>query len=682
MPVHAVTPLLLWLLLVWRTVTPGTCHPPLTHCKLMQNTAECNHRQLLFVPVDLHHNIEELQLNFNHITTLTDDSLSVYPSLKTLSVACNNLEKIEQTAFQESPLLTSLNLANNNLYVGYQESSTALKTLPDLSALDLSENKLDEEMAAVLLQNLTSVEYLNLSGNIMQRLDENILSHLYQLKELDLQRNVLFEIDNAFHSNVKLQRLNLAFNYLPCLTDFHMTQLVVLNASYNIIDWFISRQDLNETFQLETLDLSHNKLLFFPFLPSHSRLQNLYLSYNQLNFYEHLVDNSTNPNVTNTVEFYNVKNHRENVSAQLWTEDLHGDLSSLRILDLRGNRVSYFPQGFIQKMPYLSRLTMCTNCLESLNFTSERFSEGLYELDVSKNQLNHVEVDEDSLVSLSNLTYFNLSHNNLNMLPTGLFASLSSLRSVDLSFNNIDICHSEPMHNFSHCVVWKDVTSLKKLFLKGCDIKTIPNSAFSGLSLTHLELSVNPGINIQNSLQTLQKTLQYVGLGSTQIQNFDFSQFKSLNFLNISNNSLSKIPYSLSQISLKSLDLRDNRLSTIPSDQANPLALSLNTVYLTGNPFNCCQTEWFWTFETQKTMYIVGKSDIECVDVLHRKHIVESLDPLFCSSEGEPGIIWHIALLLPVCVSLLGISIIVLLTVKPRLLEKSIKKKCLKPTSY
>lgn len=679
MPVRGFTPLLLWLLLLWRT--PATCHPSVSRCQTMQNTAQCNHRQLSSVPVDLSHNIEELQLNDNHITTLTDSSLAAYPSLKTLSVACNNLEKIEPNAFQGSHLLTSLNLPNNNLYIGYQESATALKTLPNLKALDLSENKLDEEMAAVLLQNLTSVEYLNLSGNLMQRLDENILCNLYQLRELDLQGNGLFEIDNAFQGNLKLQRLNLAFNYLPCLTDFHMTQLVVLNASYNFIDWFISRQELNETFQLETLDLSHNNLLFFPFLPSRSHLQNLYLSYNRLSFYEHLGDNSTYPNVTTTVEFYNLKNYAANVTAQLWEEDLHGDLSSLRILDLTGNRVSYLPQGFIQKMPFLSRLKMCINCLKVLSLASERFSGSLYELDVSRNQLSHIETDEDSLITLSNLTYFNLSQNNLEMLPTRLFASLSSLRSVDLSFNNIDVCLSEPRNNFSHCVVWKDVLSLKKLFLKGCNIKMIPDSAFFGMSLTQLELSTNPGIKVQNSIQRLWRTLQHLGLANTQIQSFDFSQFKSLKFLNLSNNSLSKLPQSISQISLKSLDLRDNHLSTIPSDQADALAPNLNTVYLTGNPFNCCQTEWFRTFKTQKTLYIVGKSDIECVDLFDRRHVVESLDPSLCSVEGE-SVFWYIMLFLPVSVSLLGISIIVLLTVKPKVLEKSIKKKCFKPTSY
>ncbi|KAE8280037.1 hypothetical protein D5F01_LYC22174 [Larimichthys crocea] len=191
-------------------------------------------------------------------------------------------------------------------------------------------------MAATLLQNLTSLEYLNLSGNLLRRLDETSFQDLHQLKELDLQRNLIFEIDAAFDSNPLLQRLNLAFNYLPCLVDFHMTQMVVLNASHNFIEWFIATQDLNDTFQLETLDLSDNKLLFFPFLPDQSRLRNLYLSHNSIRFYEHLADNNTDLNSTTTVEFYNIKKYKSNVTAELWTENLHGDISSLEILDLRG----------------------------------------------------------------------------------------------------------------------------------------------------------------------------------------------------------------------------------------------------------------------------------------------------------------------------------------------------------
>ncbi|XP_073344980.1 transforming growth factor beta activator LRRC33 [Pagrus major] len=685
MPAHGLTPILLCLLSMWRILTPVLSHPQHSKCMLKQRTAICNNAELTFVPAGLPDNIEELQLNYNHIQTLQDNTLR-YPSLKTLSLACNSLEKIESNTFQDLKLLESLNLANNNLKAYYQETSQALKTLPRLRVLDLSENNLDDDMVATLLQNLTSLEYLNLSGNLLRRLDETSFADLWQLKELDLQRNIMFELDGAFNNNPKLQRLNLAFNYLPCLMDFNMTQLVVLNASHNFIEWFISIQDLNDTFKLETLDLSNNKLLFFPFLPSHSHLRNLYLSHNSISFYEHLVDNGTALNSTTTVEFYNMKKYMGNVTAELWDDSLHGDISSLEILDLRANQLGYFPRGFIQRMPVLSRLQMCTNCLETLNLTSEQLSSSLYELDVSNNRLNQIVADEGTMAAFGNLTYLNLSLNVLESLPSGLFSSLPSLRSVDLSYNDISICLPEEAEtsteSMSACVDWKNIVSLRQLYLKGCNLRKIPLSAFAGLSLTHLELSDNRELIVERSIQSLSRTLQHLGLGNTRIQDFDFSHFKSLISLNISRNSLTHLPPSLLNLDLKVLDLRDNKLSTIPSGQAHALAPKLHTVFLTGNPFNCCQTEWFTTFETTKTIHMVGRSDIECEDTFRETKRLDRFESYLCPGEGGESILWYILLILPVCLFFVGIAIIVPLTFKPQMLQKSIKKKCLKPTSY
>ncbi|XP_012731141.2 transforming growth factor beta activator LRRC33 [Fundulus heteroclitus] len=681
MPVQGLTPILLCLLAMWRILTPVSSYPQHSPCQLVQKTAVCNNGKLSSMPELPPENLEELQLNYNQIKTLQD--ILQYPSLITISLACNGLEKVQPNVFQNSKSLENLNFANNNIHVGYEETSAALRKLHALRFLDLSENELNDEMAFSLLQNLSSLEYLNLSGNLLRRLDETSFRDLHNLKDLDLQRNRMFEIDSAFGSNPKLQRLNLAFNYLPCLTDFNMTQLVVLNASYNSIEWFISRQDLNETFQLETLDLSNNRLLFFPFLPSHSRLQNLYLSHNMLRFYEHFADNSTLQN--SSVEFYNLKKHMKNVTAQLWDDNLHGDISSLDTLDLRGNQVDYFPDGFIKKMSSLSRLRMSMNCLETLNLTSEQFFGSLYELDISNNRLNQISADDGSLATLGNLTYFNLSRNNLEELPFGLFSSLPRIHSIDLSYNNIGICRPDEINTnvsiLTPCLQWNKIESLRQLYLKGCNLETVPTSAFTGLSLTHLELSDNPGIDVQNSLQSLSGTLQHLGLGNTQIKDIDLSHFRSLKSLNLSRNSLSHITSSLHEIDLKVLDIRDNRLSTIPSGQAQSLASKLHTIFLTGNTFNCCQTEWFRTFERAKTVNMVGKSDIECQDGPTRTHKLLDSQSLSCSAPEE-SILWYILLLVPLCLFVTGISIVVFLTYKPKILQTSIKKKYLKPTSY
>lgn len=655
---------------------------PVSLSRQTQQTAACNNFNLTAVPAGLPGSIEELQLNYNLIQALRGDSLS-YPSLSTLSLACNHLQRIQANTFQDSKLLASLNLANNRLYIDYQETSRALKTLLKLRVLDLSENGLDEEMAAALLQNLTSLEYLNLSGNLLKRLDEASFAGLGQLKELDLQGNIIFEIEGAFDGTHKLQRLNLAFNYLPCLYDFHMTQLLILNASHNFIEWFISRPELNDTFHLETLDLSHNKLLFFPFLPTRSRLRNLYLSHNSVRFYEHLAANATAENSSASVEFFNVRNHTGNVTIQLWDESVHGDVSSVEILDLGANQVEYFPEGFIQKMPSLCRFKMCKNCLKTLNLTSGQISRRLYELDVSDNQLSQMLADEGTAAALGNLTYLNLSHNALGSVPSGLLSSLPALRSVDLSYNGVDICPSgaaeTSANTTSTCVDWKRVASLRQLYLRGCNLRRVPLSAFAGLLLTHLELSDNPGVVSQDSIQSLSPTLQHLGLGNALLQGFDFSHFRTLEYLNISENSIASLPASLLNLGLKVLDVRDNRLSTIPTGHASTLAQKLHTIFLSGNPFNCCQTDWFKTFET---IDVVGRSDIECEDLFQATHRLESFNLSSCLSNGGESVLWYILLIVPICLFFLGILIITFLTLKPESVQKSIKKKCFKPTSY
>ncbi|XP_062336172.1 transforming growth factor beta activator LRRC33 [Osmerus eperlanus] len=671
-------PLLLLLLLSGQLVQTSS-HPHPDSCRLVQTAALCNHGQLSSVPLGLPGFIEELHLNHNHIQTLQNGPS--YPALHTLSCPDNQLETVGSKFFSHTPLIEHLNFAVNNLHVGYQETSRALTTLSQLRVLDLSDNGLTEDMASVLLQNLTRVEHLNLSRNLLLRLDERSFRDMHQLRELDLQRNSLFEIDGGFLHMRRLQRLNLAFNYLPCLLNFQMVQLLVLNVSHNSLEWFISNQDLEETFQLETLDLSDNRLLFFPFLPTRSHLRNLHLSRNRLSFYEHLDSNATS-NWTTSIHFYNLGGNLSGVMARLWSDDLHGDISSLELLDLSWNQVSYLPHGFVGSMPILTRLKMGTNCLEVLDLSREQLPGSLYELDLSNNLLTDLRASGGSVGELGNLTYLNLSQNSLQRLPSWWFSSLPSLVSVDLSSNPVGVCPSGHQDD-SSCVVWRNIPSLKQLQLAGCHLGTLPDSAFSGTPLTHLELSNNPELIIQpTALQGLSRTLQHLGLGNTGLRDFDFSHFHHLKSLNLSGNSLTRLPDSLLSLQLTCLDLRNNRLSSLTASQASSLASSLQTVLLNGNPFNCCRLDWYWTFERTEALRMVDSWDVTCQDFDEQTHRVQLLSSPSCESEGEESVFWYVLLFLSVALSLVGISALCLLTFRPRTLPRAIKKKCWRPTPY
>lgn len=629
--------------------------------------------------------IEELFLNENIIIKLQNGCFSRYPFLRTLSCANCLLNASDDQVFSSSPLIESLGFASNELHKEHKQFAQSLGSLSRLRILDISGNGLTEDMVSELLENLTSLEFLDLSRNVLLRLDEYAFRNLHQLKELNLERNVLFEIDGAFDHLKKLRRINLAFNSLPCLMKFEMTQLIVLNASHNLIEWFITNQDLTETFELETLDLSDNRLLYFPFLPTYNRIKTLLLANNHIGFYSHL-SQITSLNWTNSVEFYNLGGNASNITAELWSDDFHGDISSVELLDLSVNQVRYFPQGFLRKMPRLYWLRMRSNCFESLNLTGEDLPVTLYELDVSNNRLTELHAHSSSVSELNNLTHLNLSLNNIQKLPSRVFTTFPRLSIVDLSYNTVGLCHPKELHNSnsSSCALWTNLSSLKQLHIAGCNLINIPPLVFDGTPLTYLDLSNNPDLHIgQDCLSGLSGTLQHLGLSNTGLQDFNFSPFKQLQFLNISKNSISELPKSLMTLNLKLLDLRNNRLSTIKPEHATVLAKQVQIVYINGNYFNCCQLDWYRTFEESKILHVADLLEVTCVD-LHQQILKAGLfDSVLCGGKStDESIFWYILLFLSIGVSLVGVSVIYFLTFRPRLLPRVIKKKCWKPTTY
>ncbi|XP_006638047.2 transforming growth factor beta activator LRRC33 [Lepisosteus oculatus] len=669
----------------WNILTSASIYPHHVCCKLVQRTAVCSGCQSSGVPLDLPENIEELRLNDNHISVLRNNTLTPYTHLKILSCARSSLEAVEPGVFTSASRIENLNFAKNNLRSGFQQTGQALRLLSGLRILDLTQNGLTEDMASFLLQNLTSLEYLSLSRNLLLRLDQSIFSSLHQLRELNLERNMLFEIeDGAFHSLQKLQRLNMAFNLLPCIANFGLTQLVVLNLSHNSIEWFISIPDMDEIFQLETLDLSDNKLFFFPFLPNRSRLRNLMLSNNMLSFYEHLTNNNSLDWPT-TVQFYNLNSNVTNVTtAKLWDESFYSVTSSLDLLDLSRNQVRYLPPGFLNKMPSLSRLRLGKNCLESWDLTSEEIPASLYELDLSNNLLTELRANQSFLHVLPNLTHLNLSSNHLQRIPPRVFTGLRSLTTVDLSYNKVGICSMEKEStDYSNCAVWRNLSSLRHLYLLECDLQKIPPWAFQKTPITHLELSNNPEFLLeQDTLLELSTTVQHLGLGNTKMKHLDFTPCRNLRSLDISRNVLNHLPDSILRLSLKWLNLRDNKLSTIPVDQARTLSHTVQTLLLGGNPFNCCHLAWWTIFQETGGINIEDRTEVSCLHSTPQIHKVEHLDPHMCGNNSEEPTWVYILLFLPVCLSLLGICTVFYLSFKPTLLPKVIKERCWRPTPY
>ncbi|NWR23957.1 NRROS regulator, partial [Emberiza fucata] len=649
-------------------------------CELVQSIMDCTGRWLSSIPGNLRGDTEELFLDDNTIQVLHNASLLLYPQLWHLSLTRNRLELIEPGAFLSSQGLEVLSLTDNLLFTNYSLTAAALSALPALRMLDLAGNQLREDMVSVLVSNLSSLESLSVARNIIMRLDSSTFTNLTELLELNLERNYIFEIDNAFEGLQRLQRLNLAYNYLPCLVGFDLTQLRVLNLSNNVIEWFLT-MEIDDLFELEVLDLSHNRLLFFPVLPRQSKLHSLLLQDNRMSFYQRLPNGTSLANVT--MQFLIIDGNSTNITTvRLWDELCHSNLSSLRLLDMSQNEVWGLPDDFLAQMPSLTQLKLNQNCLEAFHLPEEDPLARLTELDLSQNQLVELGVKVGAGDILPSLQLFNLSTNRLQALPPGIFTHTRKITTLDLSYNRVDLCPQPGEAEGLSCVDIRGVETLSHLSLAGCGLQGMVGRPFQGTSLMHLDLSDNRQLLSGDLawLQDLVLTLQVLSLRNTSLSSTtDFSALSSLVRLDLSGNCLGAFPAWLGALRLCSLDLRDNCLPALPRDlpQQAPLGRSLRELYLSHNPYNCCTLGWWDALQQAQGLRVPDKQEVTC------RHGPRALSPGALPQPVLQSCRWqtanlellYLVLALPTCLTLLVAFVVVFLMLKEKLL-KMVKNRC------
>ncbi|XP_018425443.1 PREDICTED: leucine-rich repeat-containing protein 32 isoform X2 [Nanorana parkeri] len=563
--------------------------------------ASCQNKYLHQVPMELQQGIRSLNLSRNNLRNITKHPLSFYSFLEILDLSSNEISFIEPDTFTNMVYLKEINLSDNNLDKFVDFKSPGIGLLPNVQMLDLSRNSLYKHMTGFFLQNAPHLRYLSLAGNSIMVISLETFSGTPLLSEVDIRNNIIMDIEEgSFDHLLHLRKINLVMNSITCISRYNLRQLESLNLSKNSIETFHT-SDSDEEYHLKHVDLSDNKLVHFPILPTVNNLITLNLSMNLISFDENASHD----------ELAWLEEEEESRNTTMV------NLLTLTHLDLSYNNIKYIPEDFFSTMPMLKFLNLSQNCIENFTFGHVVILNFLEELDLSGNSIQNMSLGASSLPNLKILL---LQNNQLHFLESRTFQGIPSIVYINLQSNNVELCGlSKEMSTQNikreSCISFLNISSLRHLNLRENMLEVIPERAFYGTSLTFLDVSRNLGLAIgKNALKGLESSLEVLHLEDNAIfqLNIDLPLLVQLKYLNLSGNRLTWLPTWNRNCQLATLDLSNNSFSNLKDSNIPVLENTLRTLSLTGNPLSCCENSWIIHMVRRNTVTITALDATTC----------------------------------------------------------------------
>jgi Leucine-rich repeat (LRR) protein len=361
---------------------------------------------------NVHKNLQDIRLSYNHIEVLHSDTFSSLHELRTVVLSGNRIRTVRTETFSSLPNLVTLVISDNKINFLQPRSFT---DLPNLIKLDLQNNEL-KEFALSAFFNVTGFftpMTINMSRNQIASLYGGDTGTPLHVKTLDLSHNRIPEVPVNFLQSFSdsLRRLNMGYNRIGRLdaTAFgNLDLLEVLTLEHNSI-LTLKKKVFEGIEALQVLDLSHN--------------------------------------------------HIEQLQVEQFS-----NLENLRIVDLSYNHIRSLPRDVFQNTK-LERLDLSHN--EFVVMPSSALGEvgfTLRYLDMSHNHVEHL--DSTMFPDTPYLLGLNLGHNKLTILPDNVFTSLGGLLKLDLSSNPLRANFKELFHY---------VQKLRHLSLADTGLKVTPH---------------------------------------------------------------------------------------------------------------------------------------------------------------------------------------------------------------
>ncbi|XP_044257367.1 nephrocan [Tribolium madens] len=405
----------------------------------------------------------------------------------------------------------------------------------NVTILDLSYNAF--QVFPDDLNDFPSLEYLNLSFNKIDRLENGAFRRLRKLERLDLSHNMIKQWTDigpyTFSSTQNLLFLDLSYNTLRMQpreeNPLQIQSLEILRLK-NCSIGLLNNKLLDGLPKLKELHLSENPIRWL--LSSLSSTSLKFLDLSRCNLKE--VSPKVFVNLTSLQTLY----MQQNINLK----SFYCDSRSLRYLDISNCNLESIPRGYlpnlnaanfhgnhfriILKMSFVNytnlvMLDLSYNALHVIEKEAFVGLEKIERLDLSQNTLSYL--SPEVFYSNTNLQFLNLSRNYLNTVPN---LSSDFLEILDLSFCEIASVDQD-------CLI--NMPRLKILNLSKNIISLLPDN-FRGDNLKVLDVSLCRIKSVNNKTFALMSSLRSINLAGNRLTSASPESFAQVVSLNISDN--------------------------------------------------------------------------------------------------------------------------------------------------
>ncbi|XP_015839467.1 chaoptin isoform X1 [Tribolium castaneum] len=526
-------------------------------------------------------NLDSLRLDYNQITMLRAASFQYFNVLNRTYLDGNPLSLVEENAFRQakikelylrdcglteiSPLAFSglenfleiLDLSGNHIS---SLSDDVFQRLELLKTLSLRENTLKQLNAVQSLNGARfSLYHLDLSGNENAPVSLQELKKLRNLRILSLSRlsQPSLSADDFRDFGIDLEELHVTYGGLQTIKNNafkYVHALKKLQLSDNVISSIESNAFVDIGDSLLTLKLTHALSSSVQNFPSDAikilnRLEELDLSNNRL---RNVPDNSFHF-LRSLKKVHLQDNTIEMIHRGTFQGDIHRDLTEVYF---SFNSVRNVQQHTFADLIQLEQIHLDDNRIESLERRAFMNLKSLKRLNLKGNKI--ATIAYETFQNLPELEDLDLAYNSISSLDFNIFDQVGSLGMfhVNMSHNkliNLVVAPSVPFEQDTVCVYCTGLGGLqniKVLDLSFNNITSVAKQFFRPveLSLMQLYLGHNKLLNATKDLFGNMPHLQVLDLSHNSLYELDFDTFrntKKLQWLDTSHNRISEIPNDL-----------------------------------------------------------------------------------------------------------------------------------------